>query len=89
MTKKKETPLPPAKANIKPKILKQPEKNYFEVPNQLIDEFYRDIPTSALKIYLFLIRKTWGWQKEFDWITMSQFITETGMAKNTIVSALR
>lgn len=75
--------------NQAPKIIKPAKSNYFEVPNQLTDEFYSDIPPSALKIYLLLIRKTWGWHKCGDWVSMSQFMTGTGMTKMTILKNLK
>lgn len=75
--------------NSTSKIIRPSKSNYFEVPNQLTDEFYCEIPPSALKIYLFLIRKTWGWHKCGDWVAMSQFTSNTGMTKKTVLKNLK
>lgn len=48
--------------------------NSFQVPNALIDLFLLKLTEFELKIYLIIIRKTKGWNKDFDAISISQFI---------------
>jgi len=33
------------------------------------------------RVFWFIIRKTYGWQKKSDWISLSQICKGTGMAK--------
>ena len=40
--------------------------NSFQLPNAVVDELLRDISPNALKCYLVIVRKTIGWQKEWD-----------------------
>ena len=48
--------------------------NSFQIPNQIIDEFMPFLNEMELKFYLFIMRKTKGWQKESDGIAISQFL---------------
>lgn len=48
--------------------------NSFQVPNALVDLFLLKLTEFELKIYLIIIRKTKGWNKDFDAISISQFI---------------
>ena len=47
--------------------------NSFQVPNELIDKYLNKLNGNDLKILLVIIRKTKGWNKEFDGISISQF----------------
>ena len=53
--------------------------NSFQVPNELIDEYLDKLNGNDLKILLVIIRKTKGWNKEFDGISISQFQKLTGI----------
>ena len=46
------------------------------------------IPPLALKCYLFIVRKTVGWQKQKDTIPLTQFATATGKENRAILTAL-
>lgn len=48
--------------------------NSFQIPNQIIDVFMPLLSEMELKFYLFIMRKTKGWQKESDGISISQFL---------------
>lgn len=63
--------------------------NSFQVPNILVDELMSELSGIELKCYLFVIRKTKGWNKEFDAISLSQFISFTGAGKTAVISALK
>lgn len=70
--------------------LPRPQKNYTEVPNIVFDELIPKIPNmSALKCYLALIRKTWGWEKVGDWLVMSQLIKLTKLSRPSITAGMR
>jgi len=53
--------------------------NSFQIPNQLVDEYLTELNGNELKILLVIIRKTKGWNKEFDGISISQFQKFTGI----------
>lgn len=48
--------------------------NSFQIPNQIIDVFMPRLSEMELKFYLFIMRKTKGWQKDSDGISISQFL---------------
>ena len=53
--------------------------NSFQIPNQLVDEYLDQLNGNELKILLVVIRKTKGWNKEYDGISISQFKQLTGI----------
>lgn len=53
--------------------------NSFQVPNALIDEMLDKISGNACKIYLLIVRKTRGWNKEADRLSYSQIQKSTGI----------
>lgn len=63
--------------------------NSFIIPNSVVDELMAEMSGVELKCYLFVIRKTKGWNKEFDAISLTQFIKFTGAGKTAVVDALK
>jgi phage replication O-like protein O len=63
--------------------------NSFQVPNICVDDLLPYLKGTELKVLLFLIRKTFGWQKKEDRISLSQFAKGTGISRPYIVEALR
>ena len=63
--------------------------NSFQVPNAFVDEVLDKISDSACKIYLVICRKTRGWNKEMDSISLTQFEEITGKSRPTIVKCLK
>lgn len=61
--------------------------NFFQCPNVLIDELLQTISGSELKCYLVIIRKTTGWHKLCDRISISQFIDITGLSNRAVIDA--
>lgn len=61
--------------------------NSFQVPNALIDDLLCDLSGAELKIYLTIARKTKGWNKEFDAISISQFKNLTGLSNRSVINA--
>jgi hypothetical protein len=49
--------------------------NSFQVSNIIVDDALHKMSGSAAKCYLLIVRKTIGWQKKYDAISMSQFMT--------------
>lgn len=62
--------------------------NSFQVPNAFVDEVMRDIGDVAAKLYLIICRKTRGWYKEFDSISLSQFQEFSGKSRPTVTKAI-
>jgi len=61
-----------------------------EVPNVVFDELIPRISNfSALKVYLLMIRKTWGFSKTGDWISISQLIKLTGLSKQSVITGMK
>ena len=64
--------------------------NSFQVPNAFVDEAMFDLSGNAVKCYLFIMRKTLGWQKEWDYIPTTQFHLITGIKKpHTVYDAIK
>ena len=61
--------------------------NSFIVPNSVVDELMADMSGIELKCYLFVVRKTKGWNKESDSISVSQFMEVTGLSKKSVITA--
>jgi len=63
--------------------------NHTQVPNDFIDTHMRTVSSTAGIIFLCICRKTIGWHKETDSISVSQLEKLTGRSKNTILSAIK
>lgn len=59
----------------------------FIFPNSIIDELLPKLSHSELKCYLCVLRKTKGWNKEEDAISVSQFMKVTGLSNKAVISA--
>ncbi|WP_439287554.1 replication protein [Lonepinella sp. BR2904] len=61
--------------------------NSFQIPNAVIDELLAELSGAELKCYLFVLRKTKGWNKEYDSISVSQFMEVTGLSNRKVIDA--
>ena len=61
--------------------------NAFQIPNSVIDELLAKLTCAELKCYLFVVRKTKGWNKESDSISISQFMEVTGLSNRSVITA--
>ena len=61
--------------------------NAFQIPNSVIDELLAKLTCAELKCYLFVVRKTKGWDKESDSISTSQFMEVTGLSNRSVITA--
>jgi hypothetical protein len=85
---------------------KQPRRgfrspNYTQVPDELFDEYLADLSGAQLKVLLYIIRRTFGFKRDSDAISLSQIcngITTregkvldrgTGLSRRIVVSALQ
>lgn len=63
----------------------QLENGYTSIANDILEHLCRTrINGEARQILDFIIRKTYGYKKKFDFISLSQFVEFTGLKKNTI-----
>lgn len=63
--------------------------NSFQLPNALVDDKYLvELKGSALSMYILIVRKTRGWQKEHDKISLSQFTEFTGYNKDAVLTGV-
>lgn len=62
--------------------------NYTQTPNILFDEIMRDLNGAELKVILAVIRKTFGWHKERDRISLTQLEEMTGLSRQGILNAI-
>lgn len=64
--------------------------NSFQVPNALVDDIISTLNANSLKCYLVIVRKTVGWNKEWDKISTTQLMQLTGIKKkDTIYNAIK
>ena len=62
--------------------------NSFQIANDFVEQIMGDLSGNALKCYLTIVRKTRGWQKEADYISISQFKDWCKIDERTIRRAL-
>jgi len=75
--------------------------NYTMVPDELFDDLMVDLSGAELKVLLYIIRRTFGFKKDSDNISLSQMLNGietreghnldrgTGLSKKTLLEALR
>jgi len=61
--------------------------NSFQIPNALVDELIATMTAADLKCYLVIVRKTVGWQKQTDRISITQFMKITGLSNRAVITA--
>ncbi|MBA7680342.1 hypothetical protein ES703_88657 [subsurface metagenome] len=70
--------------------LRQMPKNKFTiVPNDFIEAAYKqNFGANQAKVLWFIVRKTWGWQKQSEFIRVTQCAEELGIPKSRVSEAL-
>ena len=63
--------------------------NHTQMPNDLVDQWIKDLTGLEVKILLVIIRKTFGWHKTRDRISLSQFEKLTGGSRDKISESLQ
>ena len=61
--------------------------NSFQVPNILVDELLSGMTEAELKCYMVIVRKTTGWHKQEDRISISQFQKISGLSNRAVITA--
>lgn len=68
----------------------QKEKGFTAIANDIMDALVRaGLQASELCVVLFILRKTYGWNKKSDQISLTQFCDALPYSKQTIVTALK
>lgn len=63
--------------------------SFTKVPNELIDSYLSKLSGAEMAVITYIARKTYGFQKCKDVISISQFQKATGFAPNTIRAAIQ
>lgn len=63
--------------------------SFTKMPNTFIESSLKEISGSSTKIYVFLCRKIYGWQKSRDIISHSQIKEMTGLSERIIIKSIR
>ena len=68
----------------------QIENGHIDIANEIADKLcsYR-LSGEEWQVLWVILRKTYGWHKEEDWIALSQFVSLTGMKKPNIIRTLK
>ncbi len=67
--------------------------NTTPVPNDFFDKLMADLSSSAVRVYLKIVRNTFGWRdengypKKRDWISHSQF-SKVGLSNRSVTNAI-
>lgn len=68
----------------------QAENGHIDIANEIADALARtNLSAYQSRILWALWRKTWGWHKKEDWISNSQFVEVTGIAKGHVAATLK
>lgn len=65
-----------------------PKPNYTQTPNRFIDEYMSKVSPHASMVYFVICRKTIGWHKDTEEISLSQIVSLTGISRNTVLKAI-
>jgi len=64
-------------------------EGFVPIPNAYIDRYLADLSGAELKVLLAILRRTVGWRKESDEISIEQLQQMTGLARNSVRAGLR
>lgn len=68
----------------------QTEDGYTQIANELLDALTRTrVPGEERQMFDFILRKTYGFNKKMDMISLSQFVTTTGVKRQNVHSSLK
>jgi phage replication O-like protein O len=66
------------------------ETGFTKVPHGILEALARIcLGSYEMRVVLFVIRKTYGWHKEVDWISLSQISEGTGIAKSNVSRTIK
>jgi phage replication O-like protein O len=62
--------------------------NFTQVPNALFDSIMATMNESELRVFLAIVRKTFGWSKYRDRISLTQISDMTGLSRSAVINGL-
>lgn len=62
--------------------------NFTQVPNLLLEEHMRVMKEAELRVVLAIARKTFGWHKKSDILSLSQLMELTGLSRQGVINGL-
>ncbi len=67
----------------------QKEKGHTGIANEILENLYNQpLSGSEFRIILLVLRKTWGWQKKEDKISLSQIVTDTKLSRKQVCEVI-
>lgn len=70
-------------------MFKIPAPNYTQTPNDLFDHWLPFLKEGELKVLMVIMRKTFGFHKDSDKISISQLMHYTGLSEATVLSSIK
>lgn len=68
----------------------QLEDGHTRINNEVLEQLVKSsLLGSEYQVILFVIRKTWGWGKREDFISLTQFEKGTGLSRPTITKTIK
>ena len=64
-------------------------EGFVPIPNAYIDRYLADLSGAEVKVLLAILRRTAGWRKESDEISLSQIEKMTGLDRKSVIAGLR
>ncbi|MFC2018857.1 replication protein [Chloroflexota bacterium] len=66
------------------------ENGFTKIPNEILEPLARTkLSPYESRVLLLVLRKTYGWHKELDWISLSQISMGTGIAKPNVCRTIK
>lgn len=62
--------------------------NFTQIPNEVFDAYMKKLTPTAFCVLMVIFRKTVGWHKMEDAISLSQLTELTGMCRNTVLKGV-
>ena len=63
--------------------------NHTQIPNAIIDEHMSILSHAQFKVLIAICRKTIGWHKQSDYISVSQIVDISGVSNKTVIKSIR
>ena len=61
------------------------EDNFTQVPHHILETLARThLKPNECKIIFLIMRKTYGWHKQSDWVSLGQFEEHTGITRSNV-----
>lgn len=62
--------------------------NYTQIPNLLLEEHIKTMTEAEMRVALAIARKTFGWHKRQDKLSLSQLMNLTGMSRQGVINGI-